>query len=337
MFRFSRGLPLLIVVAGLLSCQFGYAKEPDKGAGSRDKKTALSAAKGAAELKSAEVVRNPAFPQDFRYGLKLLDAGDVKGCLAHVKKFSSKPGKVDWADKLYLLEGLCLQANHQDEDALRSFKQALKFRGSNSDASHHLGISYFNLGRYAEALSAFQEALWFEKLQLKTKQEVQYWIGKSYLEQGFTDRAEKAFLEASSGPQSYVPAKLELAAMSLTQGRKAPAVRYLKESLDASPNDPKLKIRLIEALLMRVDHPPALAEAKEAERLALGLLGQAQGDQSLKNRAFPLYIRALLEEDNLQAAQENIEKAIRADSDNLELLSLQRQIGIAREAKQAGL
>ncbi len=100
---------------------------------------------------------------------------------------------------LYLEEG-------SYDDALREFKDVLRFDATNVVAHNELGKVYYQKGRLKEAIASYQEAL----QRAPTYLDAHYNLAFSYLKEGSKDLAAKAFKKVIElSPQSQVAKESE--------------------------------------------------------------------------------------------------------------------------------
>ncbi len=167
----------------------------------------------------------------------------------------------------------------QFEKAGACYKRAIACKPDLTNAYHGLAQASLRLGRREEArryLKIFKKfkARDMERLKdrdlayrdfEKVKKNVALSLseaGAVYLVEGREQEAESLFRRALEIDGKNVRARMYLAALAEKKGRKAEAVKLLRDGLTLSPGDPELAGRLA-SLIARRRSPEALAEAEK--------------------------------------------------------------------------
>jgi tetratricopeptide (TPR) repeat protein len=81
------------------------------------------------------------------------------------------------------------------EEAIKYYSKAAELDPTSVNALRGLGVCYFEVGKYAEAASAFEEAVKNTR-NSALKGDTYYRLGNAYRELGQLDQAEEAYLQA---------------------------------------------------------------------------------------------------------------------------------------------
>ena len=158
-------------------------------------------------------------------------------------------------------------AQRQDySKAIESFKKAIAIDPVYSEAHNYLGKGYEALGRDAEAILAYQEAL--KNLQYTTPQ-LPYWnLGLIYVRQKQYDQALEAFQQARKIEPANGVVLAKMAETSLQKGDVEKALFFLKEAVAITPSDPIAHYQLAVFYLEKGPREFASAEFEKVISLA---------------------------------------------------------------------
>ncbi|MBD0372469.1 MAG: tetratricopeptide repeat protein [Pyrinomonadaceae bacterium] len=142
----------------------------------------------------------------------------------------------DWAEAQYWLGG-ALAENGSLKDSLKPLKLAMQLKPATDEndlyilAAYSLGNSYFGLGRYKEAVKAYEKA----KARDAGLPKVRYNLGLAFVQMGKLSEAVREFKEAVRLKPEYAEARYNLGLAYLDLKEKELALEQQRElkSLDA--------------------------------------------------------------------------------------------------------
>jgi Ca-activated chloride channel family protein len=132
------------------------------------------------------------------------------------------PGKLQEGNdaSAYNAKGLELYSAGKYEDAVKSYKQAIKLKQDYADAHNNLGDFYFTMAQFKKAVEAYKQAIRYQPDLAPTHNKV----GLAYARLGEAKKAIAAFNEAIRlDPKAGMP-YFNLAATYLERGKEQPAL-----------------------------------------------------------------------------------------------------------------
>jgi Flp pilus assembly protein TadD len=181
---------------------------------------------------------------------------------AQAPGLSIDPGRAE-SERTWLSQTALLKAAKDWSGLLEHSKRWTEAQPGEPAAWYSLGVAYFELGRYQEAVEAYKEAL-----RLKPD-DAAAWnnLGNAYSDLGRYQEAIQAYKEALRlEPDNAVPWK-NLGVVYRQLGRHEEAVNAEKEAIRLEPDDPVAWADLGFAYLMLRRFQEALDASKEALRL----------------------------------------------------------------------
>jgi tetratricopeptide (TPR) repeat protein len=130
--------------------------------------------------------------------------------------------------------GRAKYSENRFQEAIRAFKQCLKFNAKNVKAEDNIGLSYEGLGQTQDALTAFQTAI--------------AWQAES--------------------PIKNVQPYIHLGSLLLEQNRIQESLTYLRQAIEIAPNESKAHEQLGKAYLQLHQFKDAQSELERATELA---------------------------------------------------------------------
>lgn len=275
------------------------------------------------------------FPAYLGQVLKLLKEDEADGALKELEKIKLTAKRPASPEKIYLLEGVGHQLKGRHQAALDSFKAALRLRGSNCDIYFFVALSHLALNQKSMALTALQDALWFNRISLVPIEEFYLLIGQIERAFGNNIKASQAFNAALAKNPSFFPARAALLSLSMEAGKRSSAVRAARAALALNPESIELKAALVEALLLNADRTLDKEQIAEAKKLTASLAATKGLSQAQELLIIPLQIKALLASGELSQAEKVLEGARRRHPGKAQLEALQSQIDLEKQALTA--
>lgn len=150
----------------------------------------------------------------------------------------------------------------QFDVAERHYRRAIALRPNDSESHNNYGIFLCRRDRVAEAEDAFRKAL--ENPLYLTPEAALMNLGLCVLKTGDLARAEAYFMRSADADPRYAPPLLELAELTLAEGRPEDARRWLRRYSDQFPEAPR-------SLWLCVRIERALDNRRAADRCSLRL------------------------------------------------------------------
>ena len=158
--------------------------------------------------------------------------------------------------------GNALFTQGKNEEALRCFKEAVRWKPDYADAHCTLGVVYTELKRPSEARAEYRIAL-----QLKPKlARTHYFLANLLLAEGKTAAAADQYQTAADLQPDYPEAHYQLALVLLARGDVAEASRHYREAIQLRPDWVEALNNL--AWLLATQPDARFRDGKEAVRLA---------------------------------------------------------------------
>lgn len=129
------------------------------------------------------------------------------------------------------------------ETALGHFQNATEQDEEFWEAYENIGLIQLDLGRYPEAIAAFEaeqtviDDLVLREWPVDPRPEILLNIGKAYALQGRYDQAAESFMALLEQDENNVEARANMAALHLTQGNMGEARQFISGLLEIAQND----------------------------------------------------------------------------------------------------
>lgn len=167
----------------------------------------------------------------FRYGMLLTD---TKAPAAAVMRLQEALQTFPRSQKLWFALGIAYFSDHKNNEAARSFEQALELDTKFAPALAYLGMMQAEQGHYAEAVTFYERAIALdERLAI-----AHYLAADALLKETSADlaRALQHLLRAISLDQSFAPAQLALGKLYQRLNRFEDAARQFEQVIKLAPN-----------------------------------------------------------------------------------------------------
>lgn len=271
------------------------------------------------------------FPEYLADSLEDFQQKKYRDILADLKKYKKQKKPPPAFDKLFLLEGLIYKELNQFDNAKKALIESLKLRAANSDTLYLLAISEHHLGDSKSALGRMEEALWFNKHNIFPAELIKIKLAILYRELEMPEKASEVLKTIPASQNS--DGLLMLADLQLTEGKKADAIATLKKLVSNQPDNPDAKIALANALLTETDRTFGKKAISEGTELISSVYLSDSSSYYIKHKAFPVYIRSLVENGELSKAESELKQALNKEPNNPEYQKLQSQLDIEKTAK----
>lgn len=273
------------------------------------------------------------FPPYLEPSVGLLKGGEIDSALSTLERMAAELKRPASPEKIYLLQGLAHALKAQHQEALNSYSQALRLRGSNCDIYFFMAASYLALKQSEKALSALQDALWFNRMSLIKPEEFYLRLGQIQHSLGRSALASAAFNQALNKNPAFAPARAELLGVTIEGGKRGAAIHGAREALAQAPDSLEAKVGLAKALLLNADRNLNQDDIKEAIKITQApVQGQKLGkaDELL---VVPTHVRALLAAGEVESAEKVLGPSLKRYPEEAALQSLKSQVSIERQAQ----
>ena len=263
----------------------------------------------------------------------LLHAGKVDDAASQLQQFLTVHPESTRAQRD---RGMIAYARSEYGAAIPDLQKAVSREPNDREATQLLGLSYYILGRAADAIPLLEKVReWFPSAHL----DASYYLGSAYMQVRRYDDAGAAFAEAYGVPKGSAAADLLLARMLLRQEYEPIAEEYARKALAKDAKLPLAHFLVGEIYLYRSDIPKAIDEL-EAElkinpahaltyvRLADAYVRAARFDDaervlsrsinldSTSSSAYMLLGRVLLRKNDPSRAAAALQRAVALDPNN---------------------
>ena len=263
----------------------------------------------------------------------LLHAGKVDDAASQLQQFLTVHPESTRAQRD---RGMIAYARSEYGAAIPDLQKAVSREPNDREATQLLGLSYYILGRAADAIPLLEKVReWFPSAHL----DASYYLGSAYMQVRRYDDAGAAFAEAYGVPKGSAAADLLLARMLLRQEYEPIAEEYARKALAKDAKLPLAHFLVGEIYLYRSDIPKAIDEL-EAElkinpahaltyvRLADAYVRAARFDDaervlsrsiyldSTSSSAYMLLFRVLLRKNDPARATAALQRAVALDPNN---------------------
>jgi tetratricopeptide (TPR) repeat protein len=197
---------------------------------------------------------------------------------------------------------------HNIDDAIAALEQTIRQNDRMTDAFYLLGLAYHDKGRLAAARRAFEMAISWSPGLVPAREELADIYGALGRR---ADELEQLQLLAGLD-RDHVDRQVAVGLAHARAGHMELAVLTLSNALERTPDEPVLHAALGQLWLDIVesqtrnetqnDHPEALGKALEA-------LGRVASTNAASSRVLTLYGRALLLDDQIDAAERTLRQA----------------------------
>lgn len=153
-------------------------------------------------------------------------------------------------------------------DADKWLTKMLEWAPKDSDGWYNLGRTKYNENRFAEAISAFQQCLKFDPMNVKAEDN----LGLSFAGMGRNEEAAAAYQQAiawqgqslAKNPRPYI----DLGSLLIDENRPKDAVTLLLQAIEIDAHDSKTHELMGKAYTRLEDFPKALVELEKAVELS---------------------------------------------------------------------
>lgn len=153
-------------------------------------------------------------------------------------------------------------------DADKWLTKMLEWAPNDSDGWYNLGRAKYNENRFAEAVSAFQQCLKLDPMNIKAEDN----LGLSFAGLGHNEEAAAAYQQAiawqeqslARNPRPYI----DLGSLLIDENRSKDAVTLLLQAIEIDPRDSKTHELLGKAYTRLEEFPKAQAELEKAVELS---------------------------------------------------------------------
>ena len=160
--------------------------------------------------------------------------------------------------------GIALLQQGRVDDAITQFQTAVQLTPDNADAHYDLGSALRQTGKLDEAVKQLQEAMRLDPASVKTFDT----LGDAYMSQGKLAEAMAEFKTALRLKPDDIDTQKKLADALIKTGEAAKAIPYCEAVVKAEPDDAHAYFTLGLAYLVTKQPEQALANYKEASRVA---------------------------------------------------------------------
>ncbi|MBC8106686.1 MAG: tetratricopeptide repeat protein, partial [Anaerolineae bacterium] len=120
------------------------------------------------------------------------------------------------------------------DEAIVAYRRSLELNPNHADAMGNMGLAYFQQGKHADAIDAFERAL---RMSTQLRADWHDHLGCAYLQHGDPYRAAAAHRKAIAIAPTYAPAHANLAlALSKISGSMNEALAAARRSVELAPN-----------------------------------------------------------------------------------------------------
>ena len=169
------------------------------------------------------------------------------------------------ADKSIRYYNLGLDAVQRDDydEAIRLWRESLKYRPDDPETRYNLGAALMAKKRFAEAEIELAKAVELNQLDLES----QHMFGRCEEELGKLPEAKHAYEFALTLKATYVPALIGLASVALKENQNKSAEDYATQAAELDPNNVEADMVLSEAYFRNGNLASAYAQLMSARRL----------------------------------------------------------------------
>ena len=311
MTHYTSGMQMRLLVMAILGVSLGAAQQPAAS-------IAAPANQPAVGLEQVEA---------------LLHAGKVDDAAAQLYQYLAVHPDSPRAQRD---RGMIAYARSDYGAAIPDLQKAVSREPNDREATQLLGLSYYILGRAADAIPLLEKVReWFPSAHL----DASYYLASAYMQVRRYDDARSAFAQAYDLPNDSAAADLLTARMLLRQEYEPVAEEYARKALAKEPKLPLAHFLVGEIYLYKADIPRAIDEF-EAElkvnpahaptyvRLADAYLRAARFDDaervlsrsiyldSTSSSAYMLLSRVLLRKNDPARATAALQRAVALDPNN---------------------
>ncbi len=201
-------------------------------------------------------------------------------------------------------------------EAMSSFKQATALNTGNSTAHYGLGRAYLQQGMVDEAIKELNTSLY----QFRNSSPVHFELGKAYASQGNMVAAIKEFQETIRiKPENAAP-YIKIAEIRENRGDIEHAIAELRSGLDLMPDNSELQQRIANNSLRLEKIADAIKDYEAVLQKSPGKVAAVEGlTRALYLKAQKETTGAFIADNDYEAAEASIARAIQMNPDNLQL------------------
>jgi tetratricopeptide (TPR) repeat protein len=149
------------------------------------------------------------------------------------------------------------------QEAIEACKEAIKIRPDYAEAHYNLGVTYGKLGRRQEAIEAYKQAIKIKP----NYADAYYNLGDAYGKLGRGTEAIEAYTQAIKINPDDAEARSNLGAAYISLGRYQEAIEAYKQTIKIKPDDVRVRNNLSAAYLRLGRYQEAIKVCKEAIRI----------------------------------------------------------------------
>jgi tetratricopeptide (TPR) repeat protein len=195
--------------------------------------------------------------------------------------------------------------------AAEQFAEATRIKPDAVDAFFQLGMTYRDLGLYAQAASAFLQAR-----QLAPQDEaVYYQLGLVSMDQGYLREAEAYFLDGLKRKPDHPLILVALGRLYAEMGRLPAAIKTLQEATRLEPSSPEVWYELGRAYSRKREWKTALDAYEKARQLL-------PDNPEIYTEMAKCYLRLKMKNE----ARRMVQEALQRDPNNADALRVQKQL-----------
>jgi tetratricopeptide (TPR) repeat protein len=201
-------------------------------------------------------------------------------------------------------------------ESIAAFKQATVLNTGNSTAHYGLGRAYLKQGMVDEAIKELNTSLY----QFRNSAPVHYELGKAYAAQGNMVAAIKEFQETIRIKPENASPYIKIAEIRESRGDIEHAIAELRSGMDLMPNNTELLQRIASNSLRLEKIADAIKDYESVLQKNPGNIAAAEGlTRALYLKAQKETTGAFIADNDFEAAEASIARAIQMNPDNLQL------------------
>jgi len=198
-------------------------------------------------------------------------------------------------------EALLLQLEGKHQEAIESFKQAIRINPDHANAHYNLGTAYDELGKYEDAIVSYKQALMINPDDASTH----YNLGLAYYNLGKYEEAIESYKQAIRIDPDYADAHNNLGFAYQKSGKYQEEIESYKQALKIDPDDASVHNNLGYAYYDSGKYQEAIEAYKQVLRIDPDYV-KAHGNLGL----------AYLKSGKYEEAIESYKQALRIDPDS---------------------
>lgn len=257
--------------------------------------------------------------------------GDYKQALKILKR-DREQSELRYSDRYHLLMGLCFLKMQDYQKAREELQISAQLRRSNSDTLHFLALSELNRKNPEAAVALLQEALWFDNYKLVMREETPILLVKIFTDGNQKERADQYLEFVRQSNPTGSQANRVVAQSYLNIGQKPQAIQFARRAYAHDKEDPENLLMLSQVLLHAPDRVLGSRDIMESKELSSGLLMRDDLEPDYRMRAQAIFVRSLIENQELESAEKTLASARKEFPHYDELVLLEQQLKIEKQA-----